>query len=182
MVYRDIIAPRAFAGVGGILGGEMGENRSEGLSGLSRDAFERAFLEMMDNRANPFHPLVWINGEPEIGEGTYIGGFSEVNAKGARVVIGQGCDIASFVSINVADSHRKCIGLADRTERRDIIIGERVFIGSHCVIKGGAVIGHNSVIAAGTIVDAGVIPPWSLVTGNPMKVRPGYYSGHVPEP
>ncbi|PKK88784.1 MAG: acyltransferase [Candidatus Wallbacteria bacterium HGW-Wallbacteria-1] len=125
---------------------------------------------------NPFHPLVWINGDPEIGEGVYIGGFSEVNARGARVVIGKGCDIASFVSINVADSHRRCIGLSDEVDRRDIIIGERVFIGSHSVVKGGAVIGHNSVVAAGTIVEGGVeIPPWSLVVGNPMKVKAGYY-------
>lgn len=126
-------------------------------------------------KPNHFHPLVWINGEPEIGEGVYIGGMSEIYAKGARVVIGDGCDIASFVSINCADSHKKCIGLADEPERRDIIIEERVFIGSHSVIKGGAHVGHHSVVAAGTIVDAGSIPPHSLVSGNPMRVRPGYY-------
>jgi len=102
--------------------------------------------------------------------------MSEVNAKGARVVIGADCDIASFVSINCADSHRLCIGLADEVERADIEIGERVFIGLHCVVKGGARIGHHSVIAAGTIVDAGEIPPYSLVSGNPMQVRPGYYA------
>lgn len=163
----------------------MGKKRSGGI--LKRPKrptkkFERAFLKMMGNRANPFHPLVWINGGPEIGEETYIGGFSEVNARGAKVIIGPGCDIASFVSINVADSHRKCIGLANLIERRDIIIGEKVFIGSHCVIKGGAIIGHNSVIAAGTVVDATVIPPWSLVSGNPMKIRPGYYEKHILDP
>lgn len=140
------------------------------------DALARWFRDFTSMPENPFHPLVWINGEPEIGEGVYIGGFSEVNARGARVVIGAGCDIASFVSINVADSHLRCIGLAEEVERRDIIIGEKVFIGSHSVIMGGAVIGHNSVVAAGTIVRGGVeIPPWSLVVGNPMQIKEGYY-------
>lgn len=128
---------------------------------------------------NPFHPLVWVVGTPQIAEGVYIGGFSEVNARGAVVRIGSGCDIGSFVSINCTDSHKRCIGLADDIERRDITLEECVFVGSHCFIKGGAHIGHHSVVAAGTIVDAGVIPPFSLVFGNPMQVKPGYYRDRI---
>jgi acetyltransferase-like isoleucine patch superfamily enzyme len=142
---------------------------------VTTNDFAAGFSQLTGMPANRFHPLVWVLGEPEIGAGTYIGGMSEVNAKGARVVIGANCDIASFVSINCADSHRLCIGLADEVERADIAIGDNVFIGSHSVVKGGAVIGHHTVIAAGTIVDAGEIPPYSLVTGNPMQVRAGYY-------
>lgn len=142
---------------------------------MDADAFKSLLLQTIHNRDNPYHPLVWINGDPVIGPGTYIGGFSEVNAKGARVSIGRDCDIASFVAINVADSHRRCIGLADGNDLADIEIGDRVFIGSHSVILGGAVIGHHSVIGAGTVVRAGVIPPFSLVLGNPMQVRAGYY-------
>jgi len=126
-------------------------------------------------KENPYHPLVWINGEPEIGEGVFIGALSEINARGARVRIGAHCDIASFVSINCADSHKRCIGLADEIERKDITIEGHVFIGSHCFVKGGAHIGHHTVIAAGTIVEPGVVPPYSLVCGNPMRVKPGYY-------
>jgi acetyltransferase-like isoleucine patch superfamily enzyme len=142
---------------------------------METDEFQALFSRLTNFPANRFHPLVWIVGEPEIGEGVYIGGFSEVNARHARVVIGARCDIASFVSINCADSHKLCIGLADEIQRRDIEIGEHVFIGSHCVIKGGARIGHHSVIAAGTVVDAAEIPPYSLVIGNPMRVKAGYY-------
>jgi acetyltransferase-like isoleucine patch superfamily enzyme len=138
--------------------------------------FQKLFSELTNFKPNKFHPLVWINGEPEIGENVYIGGMSEVNAKGVKVVIGDNCDIASFVSINCADSHKKCLGLMNDTERKDIIIENNVFIGSHCVIKGGAYIGHHSVIAAGTIVDGKIsIPPYSLVVGNPMKVKKEYY-------
>lgn len=146
---------------------------------MKQDEFRQRFSELTSFPENPFHPLVWIVGSPEIAEDVYIGGFSEVNGKGARVRIGKGCDIASFVAINCADSHRKCIGLSDQVERRDITLEEHVFVGSHCVIKGGAHIGHHSVVAAGTVVDAGVVPPYSLVIGNPMQVRPGYYLTRV---
>lgn len=60
---------------------------------MEHSAFRKLFLETINNRENPYHPLVWINGEPEIGLGTYIGGFSELNAKGARLIIGNDCDI-----------------------------------------------------------------------------------------
>ena len=139
------------------------------------DDLQQDFTRLTTFQPNRFHPLVWINGDPEIGAGTFIGAMSEVNAKGARVVIGQHCDIASFVAINCADSHQRCLGLSDEIARADIIIGDHVFIGSHCLIKGGATIGDYCVIAAGTMVDACNIPPYSLVHGNPMQVRAGYY-------
>jgi len=81
------------------------------------------------------------------------------------------------VSINSADSHKRCIGLSTAIERADILIEDHVFIGSHSVVKGGARIGHHSVVAAGTIVDSGEIPPYSLIAGNPMTVKAGYYQG-----
>lgn len=137
------------------------------------------FSRLTNFPVNRFHPLVWIVGEPDIGEDVYIGGFSEVNAKGARVTIGAHCDIASFVSINCADSHKKCIGLSKDVERQNIIIEEYVFIGSHSVIKGGAYIGHHSVVAAGAIVGALKVPPYSLVVGNPAVIKPGYYFGKI---
>lgn len=133
------------------------------------------FTRLTTFKANRFHPLVWINGDPVIGSDTFIGAMSEVNAKGGRVVIGCNCDIASFVSINCADSHRRCLGIDPEIVRRDIEIGDHVFIGSHTMVKGGAHIGHHSVIAAGTIVEPGEIPPYSLVFGNPMNVKAGYY-------
>ena len=139
------------------------------------EGFAEKFAELTNFKKNRFHPLVWINGEPEIGENVYIGGMSEINANGAKVVIGDNCDIASFVSINCADSHKKAIGISDNIERKDIIFENDIFVGSHCVIKGGAYIGHNTVIAAGTIVEGVTIPPYSLVVGNPMQIKSRYY-------
>lgn len=137
--------------------------------------FKRQLSRALGFSENRFHPLVWVLGNPQIGRNVYIGGMSEVNATGAKLFIGDDCDIASFVTINCADSHKKCLGLMDEVARRDIHIENNVFIGSHCVVKGGAHIGHHSVIAAGTVVDAGRIPPYSLVRGNPMQVSENHY-------
>ena len=142
---------------------------------MKQDEYKQHFYDLTTFKENPYHPLVWILGTPEIGENVYIGAFSEVNATGANVVIGAHCDIASFVTINCADSHLKCIELANTIDRKDITLENNVFVGSHCVIKGGVYIGHHSVVAAGTIVDTGYIPPYSLVIGNPMIVKEGYY-------
>lgn len=143
---------------------------------MNEEEFNELFSKLTTFKKNSYHPLVWIVGEPEIGKDVYIGGMSEINAKDAKVIIGDNCDIASFVSINCADSHKKCIGIMQKTERRDIIIENNVFVGSHCVIKGGAHIGHHSVVAAGTIVEGIDIPSYSLIIGNPMKVKINYYS------
>ena len=136
-----------------------------------------------------FHKLVLINGKPKIGAGTRIGIFSEVYDKGGIVTIGGHCDIASFVAINCADSHRRTIGYAAadavadipiRPDLAPISIGDRVFIGSHSFIGGGVSIGHHSVVGAGTILrNAEQIPPWSLVVSNdssfPPIIREGVY-------
>lgn len=142
---------------------------------INQEEYKQHFHHLMNFQKNPYHPLVWILGTPKIGDNVYIGAFSEINANRANVIIGDQCDIASFVTINCADSHLKCIELSSEIDRKDIILENNVFVGSHSVIKGGAHIGHHSVIAAGTIVSAGYVPPHSLVAGNPMIVKVGYY-------
>lgn len=142
---------------------------------MNLQTFKTLFEKLTNFKSNRFHPLVWINGEPEIGNNVYIGGMSEVNATGCKVSIGDNCDIASFVAINAADSHKLTLGILDQVEREDIILENNVFVGSHSVIKGGAHIGHHSVVAAGTIVEGVTIPPYSLIIGNPMQVKAGHY-------
>ena len=88
---------------------------------------QKIFTKFTTFKANPYHPLVWINGNPKIGKNVVIAGFSEINANHVNVTIGDNCDIASFVTINAADSHKKCLGLSDEIERKDITIGEQCF-------------------------------------------------------
>jgi acetyltransferase-like isoleucine patch superfamily enzyme len=142
---------------------------------MDKMEFQKNFTELTNIPQNRFHPLVWLAGDPEIGENVYIGGMSEVYAKGAHVMIGDNCDIASFVSINCSDSHKRCIGILDNAERKDIIIENNVYIGTQSFIGGGVHIGHHSVVGAGTVVRSGKYPPYSLIVGNPAVVKAGYY-------
>lgn len=142
---------------------------------MNREEFEELFEKFTEFKKNSFHPFVKIGGDPIIGNNVSIGFFSEINAKNSKIEIGDNCDIASFVAINSADSHTKCLEISKEIERKEIILENNVFVGSHCVIKGGAHVGHHSVIAAGTIVDGSKIPPYSLVSGNPMIIKNDYY-------
>jgi acetyltransferase-like isoleucine patch superfamily enzyme len=47
------------------------------------------------------------------------------------------------------------------------------------MVKGGTRIGHHSVVAAGSVVGPGEIPAYSLVVGNPMVIKAGYYRERV---
>lgn len=141
-----------------------------------RKNFLNLIIDLLDLHENQFHPLVFINGKPKIGKNVNIGFFSEINSKDCEVIIGDNCDIASFVSINGADSHKRCIGMSDIIERKSIILENNVFVGSHSFIGGNTHIGHNSVVGAGSIlINIGNIPPYSLIVGNPVKIKKGYY-------
>ena len=139
--------------------------------------FSKALSRILGFKKNSYHPLVWINGNPQIGNNVHIGGFSEVNAKSVKVVIGDNCDIASFVAINSADSHKKCLELEDEIIRKDIIIENNVFIGTHSVILGGVYIGHHTVISAGSVVRNCKIPPFSLVING--EIKKGFYKKNL---
>ena len=148
------------------------------LSEIEKENELNKLIEVLDLKKNPFHPMVFINGPEcaEIDDDVYIGYLSEINARGSKVVIKKGCDIASFVSINVADSHKRTVGIAAEIERGPIILEENVFVGSHCFIGGNTHIGHHSVVAAGTIlISGGEIPPYSLIKGNPAVIYPEHY-------
>lgn len=155
----------------------MTEKKYDFISG-DRETILNNLIDILGLKKNPFHPLVFINGPEcaEIADDVYIGYLSEINARGSKVIIKQGCDIASFVDINVADSHKMSIGISNEIERGPITLEENVFVGSHCFIGGNTHIGHHSVVAAGSIlIKGGDIPPYSLIKGNPAKIYPGYY-------
>jgi acetyltransferase-like isoleucine patch superfamily enzyme len=55
------------------------------------------------------------------------------------------------------------------TESKGIRIGHRVWLGSNAVVLDGASIGDNVIVSAGSVV-SGVVPPNSIIQGNPPKV------------
>jgi acetyltransferase-like isoleucine patch superfamily enzyme len=121
---------------------------------------------------NPYNPLAWIAGAPEIGEGVWIGAFTLIDGLGG-LKIGRGCNISSGAQILSHSTARRCV-----TERRHPTVdhkrtelGEHVFVGANAVVQMGATIGHHSIIGAGAVVlEDADIPPYSLVVGVPARV------------
>lgn len=118
---------------------------------------------------NPYHPLAWIVGTPQIGEGTWIGAFTVIDGSGG-LTIGAGCDVASGAHIYTHSSALRCVsGRAHpAVDRAPVTIGDRVFVGANSVVQMGITIGDEAVIAAGAVVTRDV-PARTVVAGNPAR-------------
>jgi acetyltransferase-like isoleucine patch superfamily enzyme len=104
-----------------------------------------------------------------IGENTYIGHYNNIRCS-KRIVIGKGTKIAQFVTIvdSNYDITKKHLNFNEAI-KKEVIIGENVWIGSNSVILAGVSIGDNSIIAAGSVVTKDVVKN-NIVAGNPAKL------------
>lgn len=124
--------------------------------------------------ANDYHPLAWVVGDPEIGEGTWIGAFCVVDGSGG-LRIGRGCDLSAGSQVYTHSTVRRCVsGRAyDRVDRAPTVLGDNVFVGAGAVINMGVTVGDGAVVGAGAVVTRDV-PPGAIVAGVPARVI-----GHV---
>lgn len=123
---------------------------------------------------NPWNEHAWVVGDPEIGEGTWIGAFTVIDGSGG-LVIGRGCDIASGAQIYTHSTARRCVSARTyaTVDREPVVIGDHVFIGAGAIVSMGVRIGDRAVVAAGAVVTSDV-PPLAIVAGVPARVV-----GHV---
>lgn len=123
--------------------------------------------------ANPYHPHAWFVGEPEIGEGCWIGAFCVIDGSGG-LSIGEGCNFSAGSHIYTHSTVGRCLSEGELPiERRPTRIGDYVYIGANAVVLMGSDIGDHSVIAAGAVVAEGTVaPPHSMLRGVPAKVIP----------
>lgn len=112
-------------------------------------------------------------GTLEVGEETWIGPYNNLRlAGGATIRIGQGCLISQFCTI-VAANHS--LSRASRirqmpcaTDRRDVTIGDDVWLGAGAIVLPGVTLASGAVIGAGSVVthSAGA---WEIWAGNPAR-------------
>ena len=57
---------------------------------------------------NPYNPLAWLVGDPEVGDGCWIGAFTLIDGSGG-LSIGNGCDISSGAQIYSHSTVRRVI-------------------------------------------------------------------------
>lgn len=121
---------------------------------------------------NPYNPHAWFVGEPEIGEGCWIGAFTLIDGSGG-LRIGRGCDISAGAQIYTHSTVRRVVSQGSAPiERAPTRIGDFVHVGACAVILMGVTIGDHSVVAAGAVVTQNTVaPPWSVLVGVPAIVR-----------
>lgn len=106
--------------------------------------------------------LVWADnetgqGQIDIGERTWIGEFNNLRLNGgSRIRIGRDCLISQFCSI-IAANHGMERGTpiqqqAHDVRRRDVLVGDDVWMGAGSSVMPGVSIGDGAVIAAGSVV------------------------------
>jgi len=130
------------------------------------------FRRLYDFHSPRFNPHAWIVGNPEIGEGVWIGAFTLIDGLGG-LKIGKGTDISSGVHIVSHSTVWRCVSNRrfSEIERAPVEIGENCFIGENATILRGAQIGNHSIVAAGAVVtEFQKVPPYSMVMGVPARV------------
>ena len=108
-----------------------------------------------------------------IGCGTWIGEYNNLRSGAGRIQIGQHCMISQFVSIigsgHGMDRRTLMMSQAPPAEKRDVVIGNDVWIGAGATILPGVQIADGSVVGAGAVVNRNVEAD-EIVAGIPAKV------------
>jgi acetyltransferase-like isoleucine patch superfamily enzyme len=103
------------------------------------------------NNARFTAPNAVILGNPDIGEGSWIGYFSIIESVNAKVTIGKNCSIASGVHIYTHSTHLETTGKGSK-QVGAVTIGDNVAIGANSVIMYGVEIGDNVCVPALSLI------------------------------
>ncbi len=121
------------------------------------------------------HPLAAVTGNVIIGKDVYIGPGAAIRGDWGGIIIEDGCNVQENCTIHMFPGVEVKLHLGAHVGHGAIIHGaileENCLIGMNAVIMDNVVIGKESIIGALTFVKAQtVIPPRSLVVGNPGKI------------
>ncbi len=121
------------------------------------------------------HPQAAVTGNVIIGKDVYIGPGAAIRGDWGGIVIEDGCNVQENCTIHMFPGVTVTLQEGAHIGHGAIIhganVGKNVMVGMNAVVMDNVKIGDNSIIGALTFVKAdSVIPPRSLVVGNPGKV------------
>jgi acetyltransferase-like isoleucine patch superfamily enzyme len=110
----------------------------------------------------------WLDcrGQMSIGENSVINQDCRLDARGGIKI---GCNVSISPEVHLITADHDIDSPINLGRNREIIIANRVFIGTRAVILPGITIGEGAVVAACACVTKDV-PPYSVVAGVPAKV------------
>jgi len=137
------------------------------------------------NNQPQIHPSVFIAptaqiiGDVHIGEQSSVWFHSVIRGEFDKISVGEKTNIQDLCTCHADENIPLKIGNGVTIGHRSIVHGctieDKCLIGMGAIIMNHAMIGKGSVIAAGTVVlENTIIPPYSLVTGVPGKVKKTY--------
>ena len=85
-----------------------------------------------------------------------------------KITIGKGTYIAQNVGIITANHDLHNLDL--QAEAKDVIIGERCWIGMNSIILPGTTLGPHTVVGAGSVVTKSFEEGNCIIAGNPAKI------------
>lgn len=125
--------------------------------------------EIEDHVVFKIHKPFSVENYIEIGERVFVGYGCIFNCN-TKIIIGNDTLIASNTTF-VDTGHEITLGMNINKQPcsiKEIVIGEDVWIGTHCVILKGVIIGNGSIVGAGSLVNKS-IPENQIWAGTPAK-------------
>jgi phenylacetic acid degradation protein len=121
------------------------------------------------------HPQANVTGDVIIGKDCYIGPGAVLRGDWGQILVADGCNIQENCVVHMFPGKSAEFAEGAHIGHGAIIhgakVGKNVLVGMNAVLMDDVEVGENSIIGALSFVKANmVIPPKSLVVGNPAKI------------
>ena len=121
------------------------------------------------------HPLAAVTGNVIIGKNVYIGPGAALRGDWGQIIIEDGCNVQENCTIHMFPGITVLLKQSAHIGHGAVIhgatIGRNCLIGMNAVIMDNVQLGDESIVGALTFIKAGeIIPPRSMVVGNPSKI------------
>jgi len=103
----------------------------------------------------------------QLGDGIFIGDNAVLDGR-RGIIIGNNVNLSSNVSIWTLQHDHRDPDFSCKAEGGQVVIGDRVWLGSNVIVLPGVTIGEGAVCCAGCVVTKDV-EPYSVVAGIPAK-------------
>lgn len=132
-------------------------------------------------------PGAYLIGDVTLGARTSVWFNAVLRADGAPIVVGENSSVQDLSMLHILRADESPTG-----EPMGVIVGANVTVGHQCMLHGctieddcligmgatvmnGARIGRGSIVGGGAVVlENTIVPPFSLIAGNPATVRKSY--------
>lgn len=120
------------------------------------------------------HPQACVTGNVLIGKNCYIGPGAAIRGDWGGIILEDGCNVQENCTIHMFPGYTVVLKAGAHIGHGAIIhgatIGKNCLVGMNAVIMDRVVLGDESIVGALSFVKEGmIIPPRSLLVGNPAK-------------